>query len=263
MYHEIIDEGADNRDLFRIMQKSYFVGREVFEDQLRYLKSEGFSTISLDTMIRHIRNPAAEPLPAKSVILTFDDGYYGNYAYALPLLQKYGLSAVFFVTIKLIGTPLMLGWEHLKEMAAAGMSIQSHTMTHPFLRQLTATDAARELIDSKLIIEKKLGTQVLYLSLPNGSYGKSYKAIAGRAGYAGGCCSKIGYNTSSTDRYLLRRIHVSGSYRREEFRKIMTATGCFVPFLALKKDIKSMVRAGLGEQLYARIYRTLFGIKKM
>jgi peptidoglycan/xylan/chitin deacetylase (PgdA/CDA1 family) len=263
MYHEIIDENNDNRELFKIMQRTYFVGRDKFEEQLAYLKTGGYRTVTLREMVQYIEDPATFPLPEKSVILTFDDGYHGNYAHAFPLLKKYGFSAVFFVTIKLVGTPLMLSWSQMKEMTSGGMSIQSHTMTHPFLKQLSDDEITRELRDSKLAIEGQLGAAVEYIALPNGSYGPSYKKIAQMTGYAGGCSSQIGYATRSSDRYLLRRIHVSGAYRVEEFAKIMTGTGYFVAFLALKKNIKTLVRDIMGETLYSWLYRMIFGIKKM
>jgi peptidoglycan/xylan/chitin deacetylase (PgdA/CDA1 family) len=157
----------------------------------------------------------------------------------------------------------MLSWDNLREMVAAGMSIQSHTMTHPFLKQQSDDEITSELRDSKSTIEKELGTPVEFISLPNGSYGPTFKTIAKKTGYAGACCSVIGFNTQSTDQYFLRRIHVSGKYRIEDYKKIVMAKGYFVEFLAGKKNIKILIRTLMGENLYFWVYRLIFGIHKM
>lgn len=262
MYHEIVDEDVDNSALLRVLRDSYFVGTDVFEEQLAYLCAGGFHTATLAELTGHMQDPLRTPLPEHTVVLTFDDGYIGNYTRAFPLLIKYHMTAVFFVATRLIGMPLMMRWEHLREMAAAGMSIQSHTASHPFLKQLSDEAVARELRESKVAIQNELGVPVDYLSLPNGSCGASCGAIAAGAGYTGICSSVVGYNTAGTDRFLLRRVRVSGNHCIDEFKQIVAGRGWAVRYLQVKHRVKALARAIVGERLYFRVYRMVFGLEK-
>jgi peptidoglycan/xylan/chitin deacetylase (PgdA/CDA1 family) len=260
MYHEIIDEGSDNTALFGTMHRPYFVSKTAFESQLEFLRKEGFQSISLNDMVNLINDPSGPRPPDRSVILTFDDGFAGNYAHAFPLLKKYGMKAVVFAAAGLIGRKNMMDWGQLREMSRAGISIQSHTMSHSFLKQLPHDRVTGELRDSKSLIEKEVGAKVEFLSLPHGSYGRGYREAAKNAGYLAGCCSKIGYNNEKTDPYFLRRILVSGGYGIKEFGKIVENRGIFVPVLRLKKEVKTAVRNIIGENIYMRLYRAVFGL---
>jgi peptidoglycan/xylan/chitin deacetylase (PgdA/CDA1 family) len=168
---------------------------------------------------------------------------------------------VFFVAVGKIGQPGMMDWPMLEEMSRSGMSVQSHTMSHPFLKQLSDAQVRTELLDSKRIIEQHLHTAVNFVSLPNGSYGDNYKSIAMACGYLGGCSSKIGYNNTATDGYLLRMILISSRFDINEFREIVLNKGFFEPFLALKQSALDMVRSFIGENLYMDIYRVIFGLR--
>lgn len=263
MYHEIVDDAADNSAVKRLLRDSYLVGKDVFEEHLAFLRAERYHSITLAEAAGYMRDPIRNPLPERSVVLTFDDGYRGNYTLAFPLLKKYGMTAVFFVATRLIGTPPMMSWAHLREMSGAGMSIQSHTASHPFLKQLSDEEAARELRESKVTIQNELAMPVDYLSLPNGSYGSSSAAIAAGAGYAGICSSVVGYNAPGTNRFLMRRVRVSGNHCLDEFRQIVSGRGSAVRYLEAKYRIKAAARALIGELLYARIYRLVFGLNKM
>jgi peptidoglycan/xylan/chitin deacetylase (PgdA/CDA1 family) len=227
------------------------------------LRNNGFKTILLESLSRRIRERDSWALPERSVVISFDDGYLGNYSHAFPLLKEFGFHAVFFVTTNWIGHNGMMDWAMLEEMSSAGMSIQSHTKTHPFLKQLSDEQAAAELLDSKLMIEKRLQKTVRFISLPHGSHGENFKRLAEAAGYSGGCSSRIGYNNAATDEFFMRRIHVSSSFGLNEFRKIVYNKGFFVPLLALKQRLRNLARRLIGENIYMGLYRVIFGIKML
>ncbi len=263
MYHEVIDakEEAALKGRVRPMAETYYVKSDAFEAQLKFLSDRGFKTIALDNLARRIKEHDRWRVNEKSIIISFDDGYEGNFTHAFPLLKQYGFHAVFFVTTNWIGQPGMMTWQMLAQMAREGMSIQSHTKTHPFLKQLSDEQVACELQDSKLAIEQHLSTQVRFVSLPNGSYGENYKKLAIEAGYTGGCSSHIGYNTAATDGFLMQRILVSSHYTIREFRQIVLNEGFFVLLLEFKQMVRSFVRSLMGENLYMSIYRVIFGIR--
>ena len=118
------------------MQNNYVISPKLFEQDLKYLKKHGYTSILMSDLIAYVEN--GTPLPKKPILITFDDGYYNNYLYAFPLLKKYQMKAV----ISIIGketdknsrsggghaTYSCLTWEQVQEMAASGLvEIQNHS----------------------------------------------------------------------------------------------------------------------------------------
>jgi len=125
---------------------------EVFQRQMRALRENGWTTISLAALHDHLARGA--PLPEKPLVLTFDDGYLDNHTYAWPILKEYGHSAVIWVSTDFVDPaaeprptledaragriqagelPLRgyLSWAEMREMTASGaIEIQSHAVTH-------------------------------------------------------------------------------------------------------------------------------------
>ena len=259
-YHEIIDDDFRGRELLRKMKKGYFVKKSVFDEQMQYLKNEGLSCITLREFAEFLKNPIETILPERCFAITFDDGYLGNHKYALPILKKYDFTATFFVTVNFIGTPFMMGWNELMHLKEGGMSIQSHTLSHPFLKQMNDYEVRRELQESKKILEDKLKIQVDFFSLPHGSYGNNYKRIAIESSFLGGCSSKEGLNDKSTDIYLLKRINTSGDYRLLDFIRIINRDKSFIGFLTFREGLKNLVKNLLGEKLYDNLYNLIFNL---
>lgn len=77
MYHSMLRNGSGE----------YTISPETFEEDLRYLKDNGYTTIYMQDLLDYINKQV--PLPEKPIMLTFDDGYYNNYLYAYPLAKKY------------------------------------------------------------------------------------------------------------------------------------------------------------------------------
>ena len=78
--------------LLKSQKSTYIVHPNIFEEDLKYIQSKGYSTITMTELINYVYNDA--PLPEKPIIITFDDGYYNNLSYAVPLLHKYNMKAV-------------------------------------------------------------------------------------------------------------------------------------------------------------------------
>lgn len=89
LYHHILkDEENPYDNNYSVISYNYF------EEHLKYLSKNGYSTISLTDLENFLYNQT--PLPEKSVLITFDDGYLSNYTYAFPLLAAYGMQGVIF-----------------------------------------------------------------------------------------------------------------------------------------------------------------------
>jgi peptidoglycan/xylan/chitin deacetylase (PgdA/CDA1 family) len=166
MYH-YISKPPRNADRFRI---DLSVAPEDFERQLYYLAANGYTTISLDDLYRHLST--GEPLPYKPVVLTFDDGYIDAYENAFPLLKQYGMTGTFFIPTDFVnnGNPNHATWSMLKEMAGAGMSIESHSRTHPDLRGRSFEFLVWEILGPIEQIEAHTGKRPRFFCYPSGKY---------------------------------------------------------------------------------------------
>ncbi|PKK91286.1 MAG: hypothetical protein CVV64_05835 [Candidatus Wallbacteria bacterium HGW-Wallbacteria-1] len=104
-------------------------------------------------------------------ILIFNDGYREHFSTVYPMLRTLKMKATFFVIPSLIGKRIkgveFMSWDMLREMAANGMEIGSHSMTHPSeTEESSKISIDLELAQSKLIIETKLGQKISFFSVP-------------------------------------------------------------------------------------------------
>jgi len=98
-------------------------------------------------------------------------------------------------------------WEQAREMAAAGIEIGSHTVTHPILTQLDPAQLEYELRQSRSRLEHVLDREVALFCYPNGDYNARVRGAVERAGYRIAVTTEGGLNDRSSDPLVLRRIH--------------------------------------------------------
>ena len=109
-----------------------------------------------------------------SIELTFDDGGVSFYTVVAPILEKYDLRGVFFITTKYINTPGFLTSSQIKDLHNRGHIIGSHSHSHPSdFADLTLEDIKREWRLSTQILQNILGRKIELASLPNGCYSKA------------------------------------------------------------------------------------------
>jgi peptidoglycan/xylan/chitin deacetylase (PgdA/CDA1 family) len=181
------------------------------EKQLRYLKDHNYVVISLDFLVEALKQNIL--LPPKSIVLTFDDGWRNQYAYAFPLLQKYNATATFFIFTNAIDHDLFLTWDQIRVMDNSGMSIGGHTRSHPYLPDITDPAVLRdEIIGSKKIIEDQIGQKIDLFAYPYGHYREDIIAIVKEAGYKSARSTYKGINHTSADLYTLKGVEVSDDF---------------------------------------------------
>src|SRR5512143_1389303 len=121
MYHEI-SKTEEGKKKERITNPDYCLPVQLFREQMNYLASNRYQSLSLQELIE-----LKGRQNYRSVVITFDDGWLNNYTDAFQILKEHGLSATIFVVTGFIGRPGYMNWNQLKEMSNAGISIQSHT----------------------------------------------------------------------------------------------------------------------------------------
>jgi len=199
----------------QISKSRFTLTADLFEQQLRYLKENGYVGITLEQLLRFLRYE--EPLPKKAVVITIDDGYKSAKTIAAPLLQKYGFPATFFIYTDFIGGGRnALTWNELKELKAAGFEVEGHSKTHNNLAVPPANEspterAARldaEILGTKKLMEQRIGAEVRYYAYPYGGFDPEVVTKVKAAGYDVGFGAQKGSNPFFIDRYRLKRYSV-------------------------------------------------------
>ncbi|MBQ7516352.1 MAG: polysaccharide deacetylase family protein [Schwartzia sp.] len=199
------------------LHNSLSVLPEDFDRQMRYLQDNGFHVISPAEL--HAALAEGAELPENPVLITFDDGYQDNYKNAYPILQKYGFRATIFVVTSFLdqALPGYLTWAQAAEMEASGLiDIESHTVTHGSMTELSDEQLRYELAESKRDIEKRLGKQVEFIAYPTGTYNLHIASLVKEAGYKGAFTIKYGNVDAASNLYALERVpifHTANTYR--------------------------------------------------
>jgi peptidoglycan/xylan/chitin deacetylase (PgdA/CDA1 family) len=191
-----------------------------FEAQLAFLSKQGYHTIHFSDLIAYFDQ--GRPLPARPIILTFDDGWEDDYAMVYPILKKYGMEGTFFPPTNWVGTSkVTLTWPQVEEMDRGGMEFGSHTVSHRLLSNLGRAQALRELMLSKSILDSHLRRPVVALAYPGGSHNTLTMELAPQAGYgvALGVTPSIYQHRAS--RYELYRIGIPYSLTLDGFASIL------------------------------------------
>jgi poly-beta-1,6-N-acetyl-D-glucosamine N-deacetylase len=157
-----------------------------FEQQLQSIEKGGFHVIRLSALRDHLVTGSA--IPAKSLVLTFDDNGAGIYQYAFPLFRKYRFPATLFVHTNYVGKTTSKHhntWDQLREMEVSGLvEVQSLTANHPpDLTKLNDADVTHELRLSAFSLEHRLGHKIYALVYPYDVYDSRVERLAAQNGY--------------------------------------------------------------------------------
>jgi peptidoglycan/xylan/chitin deacetylase (PgdA/CDA1 family) len=190
--------------------------RKIFEVQMKYLKSQGFKSVSMDRLMT--LKYSGRQAPAKSVVLTFDDGLRNFRTNAWPLLAHLGFSATVFVPTNFIGgesswyadfglAPMpMMDWSELREVKEQGADIQSHGCSHRELNRLSLSKIRREVRESKDTLEQALGCPVNHFCYPFGEENEEVRSVLKEAGYQSGSSVVQGLYRFQDDPYSIKRL---------------------------------------------------------
>jgi len=193
---------------------------ETFREQLGILKAQGYRSISSKELLMLLRD-GTQPT-GRPVLITFDDGYASVYDYAFPIMQEFGFTGIACIYPAFIGSSSGLSWDQLRELAEAGWSIESHSMSHSNLAQGYGTPSYAKMLEheiagSRQLIEKQIGTPVLFMVWPYGIYTDVAERAARDAGYSGAMTVDGGGNYPGLDPFRVKRQVVYRSDSREKF----------------------------------------------
>ncbi|NAS18032.1 polysaccharide deacetylase family protein [Clostridium butyricum] len=213
LYYHSVDENAANE---------VTITPEKLQEQLDYINDNNYVTITMTELYDHIENN--KPIPEKSILITFDDGYMNNYTEAFPMLKELNMTATIFCVGNSLDGYYYLSEEAIKEMSDYGIDIESHTVNHVHLDTMSYDEQLLELKNSKNILEKITGKEVLSLAYPFGDYNDNTIKAAKDAGYKMGFTTKLGLSDRTDDIYKLDRIYISSSYDMNTFKNLLKNT---------------------------------------
>jgi len=202
------------------------VTKAVFEEQMKFLKENGYRVISLNQLLDFLDFKGQ--IPKKSVVITLDDGWRSTYEIAFPVLKKYGYPATLFIyTDLIVGSNKTLSWDLVREMAENGLDIQGHTKTHRNLTLMNKKESFREyfetiekeLSEGTRIIKAKTGKEVKYLSYPEGETNHLVIELVKKEGYLGAVTVKRGGNPFFAHNYRINRSMIYGDFDLKQFEK--------------------------------------------
>jgi peptidoglycan/xylan/chitin deacetylase (PgdA/CDA1 family) len=210
----------------------------------------GYRAVGLTDAVENLYRGA--PLPEKTFVLTFDDGYRSVYSEAFPVMKRHSMSATVFLTVgdppgsggripPLNGSE-MLSWAEVTEMREAGIRFGAHTLTHPDLTRLGTEKIEYEIVKSKEIIEGVLGEPVRSFAYPYGRYDERSMGIAGRF-FDCACSDELGLLTLESNRYALGR--VDAYYLKDERLTSLMLSGLF-PYYVRLRNVPRKIRRRLG-----------------
>jgi peptidoglycan/xylan/chitin deacetylase (PgdA/CDA1 family) len=200
------------------------VREDAFEEQMAFLKKNGYRVIRLDDLFEFLKRK--RPLPPKSVVITFDDGWRSMYDIAYPILKRYGYPATLFISTDLIQpTSTTLDWRRIREMAQNGIDVQCHGKTHRSLGKIENGETLQayfesvrtEMVESAKIIKRQLGTDVKYLAYPFGDTNSLLIAMLGKLGFQGGLTVVRAGNPFFADEFRVGRSMIYGTFDLKTF----------------------------------------------
>lgn len=242
MYHAIGD-GTD-----AAQDAHYTVPADRFAAQLDLLARVGGGATSARDWLA---------APSRALVLTFDDGHASNHALAWPALAARGMCADFFVNPGKVGEPGLAGWAALREMADAGMSIQSHGWNHTYFSALDAKALREDLTRSRAVIEDRIGRAVTLLAPPGGRMPRGLDAIARECGYSHVLGSVPGRIGATSPARVLPRMSVTAALDLATLEGWVHGRG--VARARLRYDMLHLAKQALGDRRYERWRGHLLG----
>src|SRR5215469_4341782 len=212
MYHRVAIDGP-------LALAPYRVAPDLFAAQMDALYRAGYHTIHLQEWFNALmRN---EQLPAKPVILTFDDGYRDFLTAAMPVLRYYGFSATVFLVAERIGglanwdsvygeaAPL-LSWQEVHALQDAGIEFGCHSAMHLPMTGMSLGELTEDTARSRAILEEGLGAPVNSLAYPHGAENEFVRRTMADLGFQAAVTCNPGISRLGDDPLRLRRIDVPG-----------------------------------------------------
>jgi peptidoglycan/xylan/chitin deacetylase (PgdA/CDA1 family) len=200
MYHVIADPPASAQF------PELFVDPETFTGQMEWLQRRGYMAVSLNQVYDAWFEDGK--LPDKPVVLSFDDGYRGDYVYARPTLRRLRWPANLNLLVGNLGEEL--SDQMVEQLIEDGWELDAHTISHLDLTGMEGARLRQEVAGSREILRRRFHQPVNFFCYPSGKFNRATIRAVRQAGYLGATTELPG-KASRGRTYELHRIRVEGS----------------------------------------------------
>ena len=196
----------------------------LFHEQLNWLKAEGYETISIAQLESYMFGKGT--IPKKPIVITFDDGWRDNLE-AAKYLAKLDMSATFYIVSGFFSVPQYINQGDLKELAKnpkfeIGSHSHSHFVKHREMMKVDLCTFAKELSQSKLILERIIEKPVTSFAWPYGYTTKQAVYAAGAIGYTNSThVNRDSHNSPGHSALYIRRMNIDGNCSLADFKKMI------------------------------------------
>ena len=213
-YHQVRDwKISDSKSA-----KDYIVPVDAFCAQMKILADSGYKTILPDQLYDYLAY--GDPIPDKTVMLTFDDTDLDQYTVAYPELKKYGFKGVFFIMTVALGKPRYMSKDQLKELSDQGHILGSHTWDHKNVKKYEAADWPIQVDKPSRLLESISGKPVEYFAYPFGLWNPEAIPFLKERGFK--AAFQLSAKRDEKDPlHTIRRIIVPGEWSAETMMKVM------------------------------------------
>ncbi len=185
-------------------QTALTVYTDIFRMQMQYLKDRGYNIVSMNDLINFF--DAGTPIPPKSILLTFDDGYRDFYTDAYPILSSLGFKSTMFLATGLENNSDYLIWDEIPSM---GLTLfANHTWSHKSLPAVSSSVQQEEILTADTqLVERGLDSPKVF-AYPYGGYTSFAESYLKSLGYQLAFGTEPGTTLCKKLRFDLPRIRI-------------------------------------------------------
>ena len=216
MYHVINKAPAD------APFPDLYVSGADFAGQMRALRARGYNGVTLGQVWDAWKGKGL--LPRKPVVISFDDGYHGIYARALPVLRGLRWPGTLNLELRVLDQPEEggLSRREVRGLIAAGWEVDSHTVDHPDLTTVDPAQLQREVQGSRDDLKREFGVTARFFCYPAGRFDDDVVAAVRQAGYL--AATTVEYGLAKPGKpYELPRVRINGGDRVDGLLRKMDA----------------------------------------
>ena len=216
-YHHIRDwVKSDTED-----DRAYIVPPAKLEEELKYLKDNGYTGVTARQVWDYYANGAA--LPSKPVALTFDDNDDNQYSNAVPLLKQYGFTATFFIMTVSLDRENYMTSDQVKALDTQGFDVEPHTWDHHMVTQYkTDEDWQKQIVGPKKTLEDLLGHETPLFAYPFGVYDAASAEKIKSYGYEGAFRLRELMDDKADPLFAIKRYIANSYWTMDQFQQALT-----------------------------------------
>jgi O-antigen biosynthesis protein len=224
LYHSIDDTSASR-------YRRLAIPPSIFSDQMCWFAENGYHPITVAALASMLRSSI--PVPQRTFVITFDDGFRDFLLGAMPVLQRLGFPATLFAASGYIGgtsrwlqalgegSRPMLDWDELRYLVDHGIECGAHSHTHPELDVMPPSAALAEIVRSKVVLEDRLNREIQSFAYPYGYASRTTCRLVRQAKFSSACQVRHALSSIHDNVFCLSRVVMTSDIKVDELASLI------------------------------------------